>query len=90
MNRRNFLKTVGKTIGGVLGLGAVGLPKKLKEATETIPTPPPKLGDVYYSEKDKGYQKLNYFDFSLDEIVSFEKYEGSFFVICKHSVWEIF
>lgn len=37
MNRRSFLKSVGKTIVGVLGLGAVGLPKlkeKLKETQE--------------------------------------------------------
>lgn len=27
MNRRTFLKSVGKTIGGVLGIGIVSLPK---------------------------------------------------------------
>lgn len=35
MNRRSFLKYVGKTVGGVLGLGAVGLPK-LKETQEAV------------------------------------------------------
>jgi len=82
MNRRSFLKSVGKTFGGVLGVGAVGLPKA-KSIPDTIIT-------ANCTDAVQEWNQLNYFDFSPDEIVSFEVFNGRFFVICKHSIWEIF
>lgn len=76
MRRRNFIKCC----LGVLGIGTVGL---AKVKAETIPTPPPKAGDVYLLRGE------DISDLFPDEIVAITTFQGRFIVACKHSIWEI-
>lgn len=87
MKRRSFLRM----ILGLFGISIVGLPKE----TEGIPTPPPKVGDVYYKANgaDEIQEWMNntfgMMNFSPDEIISVENIGDRLVVFCKYSIWEI-
>ena len=76
IKRRDFFKTLGTTVCGVV-IGALGLSKIKKQ-------------DVTATDKaEKQEREQMIMNFFPDEIVSSEIFHGRFLVCCKHSIWEI-
>lgn len=91
MKRRKFIQWC----LGIIGMANIPKAKAApKEEEKSIPTPPPKVGDVYWTgsakSKRSGYTSGGVKAIKFpDEIVGITKFQGRLIVACRHSVWQV-